>query len=258
MVIRESAWPPGTPCWVDLAVNDLERAKIFYGTLFGWEILTGPPESGGYSMAMVEGRQVAGIGPKQDPSQPTAWTTYLAVASAAETADKIRSAGGAVHVEPFDVMDAGRMAIVADPAGAVFGLWESQAHTGVDIANVPGTLVWNETLNPDFEGTKKFYAEVFGYDYGDMSSGDLQYATIKVDGRDVAGIGGLPPGGPADAPASWTAYFGVTDTDDAVSTVVELGGEALQPPEDSPYGRMATVRDDQGATFTIVQVASDT
>ena len=258
MVTRDTAWPAGTPCWVDLGVDDIGRASAFYGGLFGWHIQEGPPEAGGYSMCEVNGRPVAGIGPKLGPAEtPAAWTTYLASDDADDTVSKIKAAGGQVVAGPMDVMDAGRTAVAADPGGALFGVWQAGAHTGAGLANEPGSLSWNENMSRDFDGNKAFYRAVFGYDYGDLSSQGFNYATADLDGRPVAGIGELDLNLPPEVPANWAAYFGVPDADAAVARAVELGGGVVRPAWDTPYGRMAVLADDQGAVFAIVSSSGE-
>ncbi|WP_158883845.1 VOC family protein [Amycolatopsis anabasis] len=256
MVVRKTAWPEGTPCWVDLGVDDFGKAQSFYRGLFGWDVQVGPPETGGYAVAHLDGKPVAGIMPKMDPGQPTVWTTYLAVDDADATAAKIQPAGGQVIAPPMDVLDLGRMAAGSDVEGAVFGLWQSGTHTGADIVNVPGSLVWNEQMSRDFPGAKKFYAAVFGYEYADMGDNGFQYATIRVGDREVGGIGGLTADTPLDTPAQWTAYFGVADTDETAALIAKLGGEVVGEPHDTPYGRMANVADDQGARFAIIDLSA--
>ena len=258
MVTRDTAWAPGTPCWTDLAVDSVDKAIVFYGGLFGWEVERGGEEAGGYSMARLYGKNVAGLGPKQDSAQPSTWTTYLATDDADATVAKVKAAGGQVLVEVMDVMDVGRMAIATDVAGAVFGIWQSLAHTGAQIANEPGAMSWNENMSRDFEGNKKFYAEVFGYKFGDMSNEDFSYATLDLDGSSVGGIGALPADTPAEVPANWTTYFTVGDTDAAIKQIEELGGQVVAPAFDSPYGRMAVVSDDQGAVFAIIDQSAGT
>ncbi len=253
MVTRDSAWPSGTPCWVDLGVDDIARAAAFYSTLFGWDIQPGPPEAGGYSMCLKAGHAVAGIGPKQGPpGTPPAWTVYLASDDVDQTAGKITGAGGQVLVAPMDVMDVGRMAVAADPAGAVFGVWQARSHTGMGLANEPGSVCWNENFSRDMDGNQVFYHAVFGYEYGDMSTADFRYATLKLDGREVGGIGDLGEGSRPGPPAYWSTYFAVEDTDAAVATVTAVGGSVLREPWDTPYGRMAAVSDDQGAAFSLM------
>ena len=144
--------------------------------------------------------------------------------------------------------------MAVDPTGAMFGLWQAGETTGIQIANVAGTVVWNECMTRDFEAAKAFYGKVFGYEYDDMSSDGFQYATPKVDGRPIGGLGSLPAEVPAEVPAHWSTYFGVTDTDVAIETIVKLGGKAMGPAHDSPYGRMAQVADDQGTAFNVISV----
>jgi uncharacterized protein len=258
MVTRDTAWPPGTPCWIDLGVADKDKAKAFYGGLFGWNIQDGPPEAGGYSMCEIGGKPVAGIGSQQDPEgTPPYWTTYLATADADATAASIKSAGGQLVVEPFDVMDVGRMAIAVDPGGAAFGIWEARAHTGVGIANEPGALIWSENMSRDFDGNKAFYGSVFGYDFGDIGAEGMNYATLDMAGRPVGGIGEIGSDQPAQTPAYWGTYFAVEDTDAAIARVTELGGTVIAPAWDSPYGRMAVVADNQGAVFAVMSTSAD-
>ena len=253
MVTRDTAWPAGTPCWVDLGAGDTAGAKAFYSGLFGWEIQEGPPEAGEYSLCAVGGRPVAGIGPKPGPPQtPPAWITYIASDDADETVRKIGAAGGKVMMGPVDVMDAGRMAVAADPGGAVFGVWQARGHSGAGLANEPGSLTWNENMSRDFDANAAFYRAVFGYDLGDMSSDGFRYATIDVDGRPVGGLGELDRDFPPEVPASWATYFGVADADAAVARAVELGGSVVRPAWDTPYGRMAVLADGQGAVFAIM------
>jgi len=149
------------------------------------------------------------------------------------------------------------MAIATDPAGAVFGIWQGRAHIGIRLANAPGGLTWSEHFSRDFENAKKFYAAVFGYAFDDMSSDGFTYATLNLGGRPVGGIGAYPPGAPAGAPPAWSAYFGTADTDSAVATALKAGGKVLREPADSPYGRVASVSDDQGAVFSLISVAGE-
>jgi predicted enzyme related to lactoylglutathione lyase len=185
---------------------------------------------------------------------PTAWTTYLASDDVDATTSAVRQAGGSVLAEPFDVMDVGRMSVAADPAGAVFGIWQARAHTGMQLANVPGAVCWNENMSRDFDANKAFYHSVFGYNYDDMSSDDFSYATFKTTGNELGGIGDLGGAAPP-TPAHWMTYFGVGDADEAVEVTTKLGGTVLRPAWDTPYGRMAMLADDQGATFAVMAMA---
>jgi uncharacterized protein len=254
VVTRDTRWPAGAPCWVDVSVDDVPKAIAFYEALFGWDIQVGGPEMGGYSIAHQDGRIVAGIGPKMgSPEAPSAWLTYLATDDADATAAKIKGAGGQLLAEPMDVMSEGRMAVALDTAGAAFGLWQGGNTTGIGVANEPGTLTWNEHLSRDFGGSEAFYRAVFGYDYQDMSGDGFKYAMLMLDGHEVGGIGEYPEGTPAGHPAVWSAYFLVTDTDAAVAKVLELGGREIQPVSDTPYGRIGAVADNHGAVFSLIK-----
>ena len=255
MVTRDTRWPAGTPCWVDVSVDDVPKAIAFYQSLFGWDIPPGGPEVGGYSIAHQDGRIVAGLGPKMGPAEaPSAWTTYLATDDTDATAAKIKGAGGQLLAEPMDVMTQGRMAVAMDTAGAVFGLWQGEDTTGIGLANVPGALSWNEHMSRDFDASKAFYQAVFGYEYQDMSGDGFKYAMLMVDGHEVGGLGEYPQGTPQETPAAWSVYFAVEDTDAAVAEATELGGGIVQPVRDSPYGRIGVVADNHGAVFSLIKL----
>jgi predicted enzyme related to lactoylglutathione lyase len=238
---------------VDISVDDVPRAIAFYSGLFGWDIQQGGLDVGGYSICHLNGRIVAAIGPKMgDPTAPSAWTTYLASEDVDATADTVKAAGGQLPMAPMDVMEEGRLAIAFDTVGAAVGVWQAGRTKGIGLANEPGSLSWNEHLSNDFEGSKAFYQAVFGYEYDDMSGEDFKYAVIKVNGNIVGGIGSLPLDAPPGRSAGWAVYFGVADTDTAVAKVTDLGGTLIQPPRDSPYGRIAVVADDHDAVFSLI------
>ena len=253
VVTRDTRWPAGTPCWIDVSVDDIPKAVAFYQALFGWDIQLGGPEVGGYSIAHQDGQIVGAVSPKMGaPDAPSAWMTYLATDDVDETAAKIKGAGGQVLAEPMDVMEEGRMAVAMDPAGAVFALWQGGHTTGLGRANEPGTLVWSEQMSRDWDGSKAFYQAVFGYSFQDMSADGFKYALLMVDGHEVGGIGEYPEGTPAEVPAAWATYFAVTDTDAAMAKVTELGGSVVQPPNDTPFGRIGVVADNHGAVFSLI------
>jgi predicted enzyme related to lactoylglutathione lyase len=244
---------------VDLGTGDIAKAISFYSSQFGWDIEQGGPEVGGYSLAKLDGRNVAGIGPNMsDPTAPSAWSTYFAVADADAAAARITSAGGQLVMGPMDVMDLGRMLVATDVTGAFFGVWQAMGHSGVQVANAPGSFTWSEHMSRDFEASKAFYAGVFGYEYGDMSSDGFSYATLLINGQQVVGgIGAYPEGEEAGHPAFWGVYFGTTDTDKAVDLATSHGGRVIRPATDSPYGRMAVVADNQGAVFSLISTPAD-
>ncbi|MFI6604974.1 VOC family protein [Streptomyces sp. NPDC050507] len=247
---------PGTPCWVSLIVHGLHTTQNFYAELFGWEFGPGPEQLGPYVRALIDGKEVAGIGQlPPDRHLPIAWTTYLATDDADLTAEAIRACGGTVGVGPLDAGEAGRMAIASDPAGAVFGIWQAAAHLGTTLAGSPGTPVWNELVTRETSTVAKFYQAVFGYETEAVVSADFDYQTLHLDGHPVASLHGVGHALPRDRGPHWMTYFEVDDTDEAAQRVVELGGHILQPPREGSGGRVATVADPEGAAFTIVRSA---
>lgn len=252
MTTRDTTWPEGTPCWVDLAVDDFAKAQAFYSALFGWDIPPGNPDFMGYTSCTKDGRNVAGLAPKMAADEPSAWTTYLSVADLDATVSKVREHGGQVVSDAMDIADLGRMALAVDPGGAFVGFWQSGLHTGFGLANEPGSVTWNENFSRAWKENRAFYAAVLGWEYDDMSAEGFEYATFKVDGQIAGGVGQIGENMPADMPAHWNTYFKVADTDAAVAEVERLGGSVLQPPWDTPFGRMAAVADDQGARFMVM------
>jgi uncharacterized protein len=255
MPTRDGAWPPGTPCWIDVLVTDPGAARVFYAGLFGWDIQDGPPEAGGYLMCMLNGRPVAAISPKAEGNPfPNAWATYLASDDVDATVARATEAGGQFMMEPMDVMTAGRIAFAMDPAGASYGIWQAGDHVGVGVYNEPGALVWNELMTGDYEGAKAFYGTVFGFTYDEME-GDLTYSTIRraSDREVVAGVGELDAGVPAEVAPGWGVYFMVDDCDASAARAVELGATVVRDPADTPFGRMAPMIGVQGEAFSLIQ-----
>ncbi|MFF7852681.1 VOC family protein [Streptomyces sp. NPDC007904] len=245
---------PGTPCWVSLMVHGLDTTEEFYGALFGWEFRPGPQQFGPYVRALLDGREVAGIGVlPPDRRLPVAWTPYFASGDVDLTAEVVRSCGGTIGVGPLDAADAGRLAIGSDPSGAVFGIWQAAAHLGTFATGVPGTPAWNELTTFESASVAKFYETVFGYDEEPVVSADFDYVTLLLDGRPVAGVHGVGTSVLRDRGPHWTTYFTVTDADDAVDHVLHLGGQVLEPVRDGAHGRVATVADPEGARFRLLQ-----
>ncbi|MFI5619869.1 VOC family protein [Streptomyces sp. NPDC051567] len=247
---------PGTPCWVSLMVHSLGTTEEFYTDLFGWEYVPGPDQLGPYVRALLNGREVAGIGEMPPDRQlPVAWTTYLATDDADVAAEAVRACGGTVAVGPLDAGVAGRMAICSDPLGAIFGLWQADAHPGSLGHGAPGTPVWNELVTQDASAVGTFYEHVFGHEARAHSTAtaDFDYLTLSLAGRPVAGVHGVGRSLPHDRGPHWMAYFEVEDTDLAAARVTELGGRVLAPPRDGLSGRLATVADPEGAVFTLVR-----
>ncbi|MCV2490547.1 VOC family protein [Geodermatophilus sp. YIM 151500] len=239
--------PEGTPTWIDLGVPDLDRAMDFYGAVFGWEFDVGPEEYGRYTMCLLRGRKVAALSAMHDPSVGTFWNVYLATPDCDRTARLVRENGGTVPMEPMDVMDQGRMALVRDPVGAQVGLWQGRAHVGCELVNEPGALLRNDLVTADPEPARAFYAAVFGFTLDgnpDLPGMDFTFLR-RPDGHEIGGIMGVP-----GAPSAWGTLFEVADADDAVRRAREAGGTAADP-QDFVYGRTADVTDPFGAVFTV-------
>jgi uncharacterized protein len=253
MPTRDS-YAQGTPNWVDLQTSDQAAAKAFYGGLFGWSYDDQPMDGGAvYSIAQIGGTSVAAIAP-QSPElaaagAPPMWNTYLAVDSIDAAVTKVGPAGGTVAMEPFDVMDAGRMAFVLDPSGAGVALWQAGQHIGSGLVNEPGTVIWNELITDD-PAAVSFYEQVLGLTTATADMGGNKYTLFQVAGKEVAGT--TPPM-MEGVPNHWHVYFAVADADATAAKVTELGGTVMVPPFDTPIGKMAVVTDPQGAVFSLFQ-----
>jgi uncharacterized protein len=241
--------PNGTPTWVDLGIPDLERAMEFYRALFGWEYDVGPEETGRYTMCLLRDRPVAALMANPDPGATDFWwNVYIATDDCDGTVKRVADAGGTVITAPMDVMDAGRMAILRDPVGAQFGLWQGRTHIGCEIVNEPNSLLRNDLATPTPGPARDFYAAVFDYTLDrNENLPHLDFTFLRrPDGHEIGGIIGI-----LDAPASrWTTMFEVADADAVVERAVTAGGTAGTP-EDTPYGRMAVITDPFGAEFSV-------
>ncbi|HEY3674138.1 MAG TPA: VOC family protein [Acidimicrobiia bacterium] len=278
---ERNSYIPGVPCWVDSQQPDPAAALPFYSGLFGWEFENVmPAEAGGeYHMARIRGGDVAAIGsmPEGMPPIPT-WNTYVAVASADDAAEKVRAAGGAVFQGPFDVMDAGRMAVVADPEGAVFCVWEAKENVGANVVNEHGALNFNGLATRDPKAAEAFYGAVFGWKFLDLPAGKfwmlpgygdhLEESTPglreQMEGMgapdgfiDVVAAVNPIAGGGSNPPAHWTVTFGVDDIDLTAKLAGELGGTVVVEPHDEPWSKTATFQDPQGAVFIASQFVAE-
>lgn len=254
-------YPPGTPSWVELSSPDAEASAAFYGELMGWNASEAGPaeETGGYRIFEQQGRSVAGLMGHMQEGQPTAWMTYVSVADAAEAAEKARAAGGSVVVEPMDVMEIGRMAVFADPTGAVLGVWQPKTFAGADLVNEPNSLCWNEVLTRDADAGKAFYPAVFGWTAGRPSfeGAPETYTVWELDGKPVGGMMQMSDEWfPPEVPPHWSVCFAVADCDATVAKARALGATVTSEPMDMPIGRFAGFVDPQGASFTVMQPAS--
>ncbi len=253
---ERTSYAPGTPCWVDLGTPDIEAAAAFYGGLFGWSVEEGEnaEQTGGYRQAELRGKPVAGVMPLMQEGQPPAWSTYVSVADADATTAKVREAGGTVMAEPMDVLDLGRMAIFADPTGAVIGIWQPGSFIGAELVNEANSLSWNELNTRDTATAKEFYSAVFGWTYEGMEVENVgTYTALQVDGSSVGGMLDITGRVPDEVPAHWLTYFAVEDTDAILEKLKELGGSVNFGPVDIVAGRFAVVADPFGAVFAVIK-----
>jgi uncharacterized protein len=254
MPTRDTPWPNGTPCWVDYGAADIDAAKDFYRSFLGWDYTEGNQEEyGGYINALKDDRQVAGLGPRMNPTDPVAWTTYFATDDSAAAVERIKAAGGTVVVEPMDVAPYGKMTIALDPQGNMFGLWESAEHTGVRTYNEPGSLAWNELMAADSAAAREFYTAVFGFTHSPMGPeagdpGEFDYTTFSSGGNPLGGLGAAQEG----MPTGWLTCFSVADTDEAVAAAEAKGAKVTTPAMDTPFGRFAILQDPWGAAFEVM------
>ena len=266
----------GVPCWVDTSHPDPEAVLPFYGGLFGWDFedVMPPGSDGPYFIGRIRDRDVAAIGSSPAGAPPMAtWNTYIWVDSVDEAAAKAKASGGGVMVEPFDVMDAGRMAVLTDPEGAAFCVWEAKTNKGAMVVNEHGSLNFNGLATRDPEAAKAFYGAVFGWTtltlpfglmwtlpgYGDHLEERTpglrqQMEQMGAVDRFIDVVAAITPLADDDeAPAHWSVTFGVDDVDTAADQAAKLGGKVLAGPFAAPWSRMAVIEDPQGATFIASQ-----
>ena len=250
-----TSYATGQPTWADVTSPDVDGAAQFYSELFGWEAEKDPrPEAGGYTMFTRNGKYVAAASPPPQEGIPPHWTVYLAADDVDAIAARIGDGGGTVMMEPFDVFEAGRMTLAADPAGAIFGVWQAGTHTGSQLRREPGTMNWAEVQTRDKAAAQPFYEQVFGYETETMDMGGAgQYVLLKVDGEPAAGLIEIGPEW-GDVPSNWSVVFEVEDCDAAVANVQELGGSVIRAPQDlEGVGRFAVVADRWGAVFQVIK-----
>ncbi|MGO9751375.1 MAG: VOC family protein [Solirubrobacteraceae bacterium] len=275
-MLDRDGYLPGVPCWVDTSQPDPEAAAAFYGGLFGWDFEDVMPSGadGHYFIARLRGGDVAAVASQPEAaSRRAVWNTYIWVESADAAVTKVLDAGGSVVMDPVDVMDAGRMAVFADPEGAAFCVWQAKQHKGARIVNEPGSLNFNSLNTRDADSAKSFYGSLFGWETLELQGG-IEMWRLRGYGaflaqrdpglRERQTASGAAPDGFADVvatlnpvaddqpdiPANWSVTFAVNDADATAERAVALGGRVIAAPFDAPWVRMTVIADPQGATFT--------
>lgn len=257
-----ATYPHGLFTWTDIALPDQESGKRFYEQLFGWSSVDEPAgEQGTYTMFSQGDASIAGLSQEGEEQRsqreqygaPPMWLSYITVGDVDDVAGRVSTLGGTLVAEPFDVMDAGRMALAQDPEGAVFALWQEGSHPGAGLFNEPVSMTWNELNTRDVEQAKSFYEQLLGWKITEEDFGGNPYHVINVGDRQNGGFMQMDENWPAQVPAHWMVYFAVDDVDAVAARVTELGGSVSVPPTDIAVGRFAIVGDSQGGTFTIFQ-----
>jgi predicted enzyme related to lactoylglutathione lyase len=250
---ERTKYAPGTFSWTDLSTTDQDAAKQFYGQLFGWTAVDFPVGDGAvYSMMQIDGKDVAAISaqpPQQrDAGVPPLWNSYVTVESADAAVERAKKLGATVHAPAFDVMESGRMAVIQDPQGAFFMVWEPRQHLGASLVNAPGALTWNELASPDPSASAEFYREMFDWKAEQFEGMEMNYLGITT-------AAGNSNGGIRDAfenePSYWLVYFGTEDIDATLARATELGATQMVPATDIGVGKVAVLRDPQGAVFAL-------
>ncbi|MDQ1031808.1 putative enzyme related to lactoylglutathione lyase [Streptomyces umbrinus] len=246
---------PGGPCWTELGTSDLEAAKRFYADVFGWRPETDPrAEAGGYTLAHLGDAAVAALTPLFQESQPVAWNVSFAVPDVDTTVRAVREAGGSVVLEPMDVFDLGRFAVVADPGGAVFQLWQARSFAGAGLFNAPGALGWVELMTRTPDLVTAFYTTVFGW----TVNASEHYTQWGIDGADFGGMVEMGDKFPHEVPSHWLPYFAVEDVEATAEASTQADGGVLMEPTSVPEGpRIAVLRDPQGAVFGIYRAGDE-
>jgi len=247
---ERTTYPSGTFCWVELATSDSGGAKAFYSALLGWETDDAPTGTGTYTMARVGPNAVAGLYERTDGAPP-GWMSYVSVDDADATVKRAAELGATVLYPAFDVMEAGRMAVLQDPTGAVLALWQPRATIGATLVNDPGALALNQLTTTDPEVAQRFYRELFGWTIKSTGTEDQPYWGLYNGDSLNGGMMLLPA--EAGAPSHWLVYFTASDLDAAVARVPELNGTVLTPPLSIESGRIALAMDPQGAAFALFE-----
>jgi uncharacterized protein len=252
-------YEPGTFCWAGLATSDVPAAKAFYGGLFGWEQEDLDAGAAGVYTLLRRGGQEVAILYRQQPQAraagaPPHWTSYISIEDAESTAARANELGGAAAFRaPFDVLDAGRVAAIRDPTGAMVSLWEPCSRIGATLVNDTGALCWNELATTDVERAKTFFGELLGWEY---ETGDDGYVSIENAGRLNGGMREQIVH-ERRAPPAWLPHFTVDSADKAAREATRLGGREVRPTTESPLGRYAVIADPQGAAFAVYEGETD-
>jgi uncharacterized protein len=239
---------PGSFCWIELMTTDAAAARAFYTQLFGWTVNEIPMgEMGTYHMFRKGGRDAGAM--YEEPRTRAAWQSYIAVSDADAAVEQVKSLGGGVLAGPMDVFDSGRMAVVSDPQGATFAVWQARQHHGVQVRDEPNALCWNELQARDIDAAKAFYTGLFRWRLKESD----EYTEFHQGEHAVGGM--MQSQAPPGVPSYWLPYFAVEDCDGEVGRATSLGATLMVPAMDIPnVGRFAILQDPQRATFAVIRL----
>jgi uncharacterized protein len=268
-VSERDGYAHGVPCWVDVFRPEPEAAVRFYADLFGWEVENRTPsDSRQYLVCTLRGRDVAAIGSPPSADAGADWHTYVWVDSVGDAVAKALAAGGSIGLDPFASFDGGRMAVLADPAGGIFGVWQPRAHRGAQLVNEPGAWAMSILNTSDVEGATRFYGAVFGWRAEAFDAGGSELTMWRLPGyvggepeqpvpRDVVAVGTpAPDESTAGTGAYWRVNFWVDDADGVATKTARLGGTVLEPPVDGAGFREAVIADPHGAAVAVSQLTA--
>jgi uncharacterized protein len=252
--MKITAYPPGMPCWIELAAPDLDAATSFYTELFGWTTRPAPDRGrDGYTVFCRGTDPVGGVGRSTSDEQPPAWSWYAAAKDAQAVLERVEEAGGKVLAPPADVGTAGRSAMFLDPCGTPFSVWQAGTFSGAGVVGEPGALGWTELMTREPHGAVDFYGPVLGWDRKPGGDPAESYTEFQIDGRSIAGMMPMTDDRyPPELPDHWMVYVCVEDTDATAGRVRELGGEISILPRNTPAGRFAVAVDPAGAWFSLI------
>ncbi|MDQ3137972.1 MAG: VOC family protein [Gemmatimonadota bacterium] len=248
-------YAPGTFCWADLGTPDAASATRFYTALFGWTAEDRPmgPDAS-YTMLHADGRSVAALYVQTAQHGPPHWLSYISVDSASDAAARARALGGTLLMEPFDVLDVGRMALVQDPAGAVAALWEPRRHAGAGVVGEASSMCWNELGTTDTARAGAFYCSLFGWATDEQPIGASAYTTFSMDGAPRGGMIAIARSSGPVAP-HWLVYFAVSDGPGTIALAQSLGGSVRVPATHvAGVGTFSILADPQGALFAVIEL----
>lgn len=252
-------YAPGMFCWFELGTSDAAAAKKFYTELFGWKANDTPagPDMV-YTLLQIDGKDVGALyelNPEQkSQGVPPHWLSYVAVSSVDESVSKARQLGATVLMGGFDVFDLGRLAVLQDPTGAQFAMWQARSHIGARLRDEPNTLCWTELSTKDTAKAGEFYTKLFGWGTKVSDDAGFAYTELLCNDRPIGGMMQIAPEW-GDVPPHWLGYIAVNDCDATAEKATSLGGKVKNPPTDIPnVGRFAVIQDPQGAVFATIKL----